>query len=421
LRNPPGQNRYTRFRDPEIFGTATQQVINLWKSIVEDMKELGYEFHYFAFFRSADPRVQTFWSGRQKGDYRPIIMPTPQNFEAATILVDPEISDTVDNYIQTTSDISNDNVITQNGVRPGRAGRYGLGIDHFGTQIVGWRKRDLWNAIKATGLNKREIEPHPLAEKWNDLVNQLFTAEKRGKFEKRFRAKFYDEIRWIPRNINQYGRRFSKLADMFDRSHYSIKGIMPGINSDEPYMNKSYYEAIYRRIFNTMINVDWVQVCRENLVELPKLKQIAVSNFSFRPDFIEPLQFGQLCDLLEQESRRRRAIQEELMLGVPQAQEVVMYQPGGRLARQTEAEMIARYPGTFAEAAQQEKMISPQLQRLYAMCDDPNTTREQIFALAQEMDLEILLTRFPGAAPTKDDYCRILQNYLEQVGARSPL
>ncbi len=65
------------------------------------------------------------------------------------------------------------------------------------------------------------------------------------------------------------------------------------------------------------------------------------------------------------------------------------------------------------ERQREEKETS--LSRLIQMCSDPNITKEQIFELAEEMDLELLLSRLPMAAPTKEDYCRVLKNYVERT------
>jgi hypothetical protein len=376
-------------------------VVKIWNGIVEDMKDLGYEFHYFAFFRSSDPRVRTFWHD---------IKLTPQNFEAATMLFDPKFSETIENNIRDESNIVYN-----------KSRRYWPRVGHFGNQVVGWRKHDLWNAIKATGLNKPEIELDPLAERWNKLNSELFIAEQVNN-DYDTALEIWKELETIPRNINRHGRHFTKLADMFGRSKYSTKGTMAGIDTKYPYMNKSYYEAIYRRIFNTMIHVDWVQVCQQKLVELPDLKQIAITKFGFAEDDINRLEYEPICGLLEQESVRRRGIREELMLGVPQAQEVIAYQPGGRIARQAEAEMIAQYPGTFAAAEQpQLQQLDARFMRLYNICLSPESTKEDVMRIAQEMDLEVFLARLPTAEQTKEGYCRVLQNYVERVETRSPL
>ena len=378
----------------ELFLLNNQLLTNIFR----DMAEVGYEFHYFAFFRSADPRVIAFWGG---------IKPTPQNFEIGTMLLAPEsygdilrmISNEPGYYGVNSFTRRTDLLRTYDGPEPSPHG--------YGQNMVGWRKYDLAQAIKATGLNTPKVVQDPRSDDLNRLTKEGFPRNK------------WTIIDLLNKGITKGGRRTSDLAEMFGYTDRSPRGTMPGFKTT-PYMPKLYYEAIYRKLFNTMINIDWVQVCRQKLVYYPKLRQIAVSDFGFRYNDVKQLDYDQICDLLEQESKRRRAIQEELMAGVPEAQQVVALQPGGRIMRQVQAEAVKLRPGAFAPIAEPEREVKPQLQRLIAMCADPNVTREQIFDLAQEMDLEILFARLPQAAPTKEDYCGVLKNYLERTQARSP-
>ena len=387
------------FPDESERTVAIEIFDRVWNEILREMADLGFEFHYFAFFRSANPRVIAFWGG---------IQPTPQNFEIGTSLITPEIYEDILKLISTDRENQLDSRTPDVDLLSEFDPDHPLGqiLSPAGKNMIGWRKRDLFDAIKATGLTKVEVVPDPRSANFVDLFAEGFRVNR-------------DAIIDLSRKgIVKSGRKTSELSEMFGYTDRSSRGTMPGFKTT-PYMPKLYYEAIYRKLFNTMINIDWVQVCKQKLVEYPKMRQIAVSDFGFRYNDVKQLNYTEICDLLEQESKRRRAIQEELMAGVPELQPALLYQPGGRIMRSTQAEAAKLRPGTFAPT-ETVSHASPQLQRLVDMCADPDVTRDQIFTLAQEMDLEILFARLPQAAPTKEDYCGVLKNYLERTQARSP-
>ena len=411
---------------------TVQRTEQFWNMFQIDLTDLGYEFHYFDFFKSGHPLVRVFWDQ---------IPPTPETFEGMTLSLSQGmyegVVDTITNNwtIDTTlSDVSK------------WLGPY--------PRLVGWRKQDLAKAIKATGLNDSIVVPDPRSEEYGVKLDKYKKAKVRYErtddyddYVKKDRA--LEKLWGYPSTLSPEGRYTSKLKEMFGRTagsgprrHFvhNTGALLPGedikrgamIGLDEikegsylyrqgqrginSYLPKYYYEAIYRKLFNTMVNVDWAQVCQQNLVEYPKLQRIAVTEFNFDQTVITRLDYNEICGLLEEESKRRRAIREELTIGIPEAQAAVAFQPGGRLMMGAMKEAIARQPEMFAPVAEPEKEVKPELRRLIDMCADPEVTRDHIFALAQEMDLEILFARLPQAAPTKEDYCRVLQNYLRQIG-----
>jgi hypothetical protein len=412
-----------------------------WQKFLSDLQEAGYEFHYFDFFRSDHPMVRVFWD-------RPWtrLLPTPEIFESLSLFLVPGQYEAMSNAIS--NNWSMDTMMS--GISKW-IGNY--------PKLVGWRKEDLAQAIKATGLNNQIIVPDQRSKQYaEDLEKyQKLKSEYEQTGDVFIRNKI-DQLKYelsgYPGNISVEGRYSSEIKEMFGRTsgagpsslgfdstglfarRQGLRGVMIGFDQSRyggvnAYMPKYYYETIYRRIFNTLINVDWAQVCQQGLIDLPKLRMIAISDFSFPEDQVNQLDQIQICGLLEQESARRRGIREQLTIGIPEAQEAVKYQPGGAMMRQLQTEVAGL--GLGAAPTVEPKPISPQLQRLIEMCEDPNTTREQIFALAQEMDLEVLLSRASifstgrlmssdvvsprllNENQTKEDYCRILRNYLEQL------
>ena len=355
-----------------------------WPAFLKEIEDIGYDFNYFNFFLKIHPLVRV----RQEN-----IALTPQNFEVGADFVDLQQYEEALEAIRTAAPKIGKRWPADNTSRypvsvvgpfwrpyqPLPIVKYTLKYPvnsypgnpyHQDIGPVGWKKDDIRNAIRATGLND------PIERTTSD-----------GKTVKHY-----------------------QLSEMFGRDPTKkMWGL--GLWS---YLTKFYYETLYRKVFNTLINIDWVEVCRQNLARIEDLKRAAIVDFGLNREQIEPLEYDQVCDLLDQESKRRRTIREELTVGIPEAQAAVTLQPGGRLMQQAQTEAAARQPEMFAPVAEPEKEVKPELRRLIDMCADPEVTREQIFALAQEMDLEILFARLPQAAPTKEDYCRVLKNYLER-------
>ncbi len=242
------------------------------------------------------------------------------------------------------------------------------------------------------------------------------------------------ELSKFPRSMSTEGLMTSELKQRMNRTRglgpnphlkrdfpsylYKKRGILIGFEDENFYQPKYFYETIYRKIFNTLANIDWKEVCRLNIIDVNRLRDIAVSDFDFDRMFVDRVDYRNICDLLETESSRRRSVRAQLKEGIPEARDIIYYQPGGRMMRGAETiEMFASSKSTTRSESVSRKSA---YERFYQMCSDPNITKDQIFELAQEIDLEVLLSRLPMAAPTKDDYCRVLQNYIERTQLGSP-
>jgi hypothetical protein len=361
----------------------TQFLDDTWPEMLQQFGDLGYEFHYFNFFLRFHPLVRV---------WREEIELTPQNFEVGSDLVDlqqyEEALQAIQNFQLKRDDQGRLPPFSLREITPFRTkflgGRalnqsdYKYHVDQYQPynnpyyQTVGptgWKKDDLRKAIRQTGLNN----PIERITSDGDKVKHYQLSEMLGR---------------------------DPTKKMWGFGNWS-------------YFPKLYYETLYRKVFNTLINVDWVQVCRQNLARYDDLKNAAIEDFGLDRDTIEQLEYDQICDLLEQESKRRRSIREMLTSGIPKTQTDIVYQPGGTKMKQLYAEVAGL--GLGAALPDEPKPISSQLQRLIGMCDDNDVTREQIFALAQEMDLEVLLARLSGSEQTKENYCRVLRNYLERM------
>ena len=261
-------------------------VNTIWPEIWKTLEDAGYEFHYFAFFKSDDPAVRIFWDK---------VKPTPENFEGGTTLYTQEI------YQKVLDTIKDHRFASPHRIYRGGGPGYNLSGIHTGNgiQITGWRKEDLLDAIRATGLHK------PVTKTVNGVT-----------------------VRRAPLN--------DLLGNPGDR--------MPGLIS--PSMPRVYYEAIYRKIFNTLITIDWAKVCSKRLVTFRNLRNVVVRDFYFNYKQILKLNYEGLCNLLVQESERRRALREGLKKGIPMTQPMITMQPGA-LAVQLQVQTLGEFAPTF--------------------------------------------------------------------------
>ncbi len=327
----------------------------IWPEIVKTLEDAGYEFHYFAFFKSDDPAVRVFWDR---------IKPTPETFEGGTTLFTPNIYENILNTIKKSE-------LRIGGYEHNLGGGTGYnlsGIDTSnGIQITGWRKKDLFDAIMAAGLHVPVV-----------------TVE--GATVQR-----------------------SPLSDLM--KYYRKK--MPGFGAT-PYMPRMYYEAIYRKIFNTLINIDWAQACSKRLVSFQNIRNFVVRDFGFDYRQILKLNYKGLCNLLVQESERRRTVREELKEGIPMAQPIIAMQPGA-LAVQLQAQTLGQFAPTMGP---QPFPVNPIYQELYEICaTDSGETKAEILQMIITMGLSDIIAHLPRTT-TKEEYCRVLKNYIETTQKR---
>ncbi len=380
---------------------ASDLVNHIWNQIIEDAASAGYEFRYFTFFKSDHPLVRI---------NKENIKVTPEIYEGGSTLVDMELYESIIKNISDGTLNSSDINVGLDLTRTDQRGiRYKL-HPVLRRQGLGWRKRDLMEAIKATGLTDVITVPDPRSKMKTKLLERVHSDR-----EDYYDHLWYDIVELSNMGITEEGRRTTLLAEELGRKTRYYTGTFPGFGKN-PYMPKVYYEALYRKLFTTLINVDWGRVCSQNLIGTEKLRNVAISDFHFDEYLVKRFEYKDLCNILQEESKRRRQLKDELKEIIPEARDVIYYRPGGRIMRG--AETIGMFKSEVKEP-RDEKETS--LDRLIQMCSDPDLTKEQIFELAQEMDLEILLSRLPMAAPTKDDYCGVLRNYLEQIQRKDNL
>ena len=161
------------------------------QDMIRDYDNFGYVFTYFGFLNKKDPRVILYM--KRKGTTLPGSenlpeKPNPTNFEVATIAPSNQYRNFLNQLGFTGSGRAFDNT----------RGRYGAYLDNRIAGNIGWRKKDIVAALVSSGLLK-SVTP------------------------KRMLAGFG-----------------------FKRDPHIVAGYPPSY-----YMPKSYYEMIYRKLFNT--------------------------------------------------------------------------------------------------------------------------------------------------------------------------
>lgn len=95
-----------------------------------------------------------------------------------------------------------------------------------------------------------------------------------------------------------------------------------------PYARKTYYETIYRKLFNTLQNIDWAQVCRAQLVDENMIRFIAINDFHLDPNQVFRWTYRRLCERLDQVSAERRRTLKTLAEEAAQVAPTIILQPG---------------------------------------------------------------------------------------------
>jgi hypothetical protein len=184
----------------------------------------------------------------------------------------------------------------------------------------------------------------------------------------------------------------------------------------ENVISSNEFGNLYENVDKALETYTWDEICRYRIVRPEFLREYMIERFGYDESMIARIYHPQLCDLAQEMYRRRQELVEELVEGVPMAQQVIYGQPGGYLYRQAERQFQERVGAPTTTAVQP----NPAYNRLYQMCQDPNSSRADIQHLAHEMDLDILLARLNPEQRTKENYCRILTRYIETTMGRTP-
>ena len=177
---------------------------------------------------------------------------------------------------------------------------------------------------------------------------------------------------------------------------------LPGIFSEGAYLPRRYYEAIYRKIFNTLQNVDWPALCGEKSISIELLRYVANNDFGIPLDVVRESEYEDICEMLEEESTGRRELQSQVAREAVELAPALIYQPGSRWVQPKMAEYFQ--PGTTGFAPVN---IPAEWTEIEETCD-PNvlakTPRGMLVFFANKLGVTI------KATDTKEQICRTLVN-----------
>ena len=269
---------------------------------------------------------------------------------------------------------------------------------------------EFWDRWSWEGLSKNknftvaDIASHPeLYDRWDWIMlsyNKNITIA-----DIVAHPEFWDRWCWdlLSLNPNFTMADIASHPELYDRWHWK-------------YLSRNKYNSFDGSIDKTIEIFGWPDICKYHIIPQKFLRKALVKEFGYDKDTVYLLPYSDLCRLTEEMWTRRRDIGEELAEGIPIAQEMIIGQPGGRIFREAQQ----RFETAQGKKVDLDVVVNMQYARLYEMCDDPTSTRENIQHLADVMDLDIVLARLNPEERTKENYCRVLKNFIERVATRSP-
>ena len=226
-----GKYLYESFPNKPIAGSRELYRIpeSVKQDMIRDYDNFGYVFTYFGFLNKKDPRVILYM--KRKGTTLPgsenlSEKPNSTNFEVATIAPSNQYRNFLNQLGFTGSGYA---------FRESQRERYGTYLDNRIAGNIGWRKKDIINALVSSGLLK-SVTP------------------------KRMLAGFG-----------------------FKRTFAAVAGYPPSY-----YMPKSYYEMIYRKLFNTSSSSSSSVMALIPRPLSPRTSPIPLSPRIIQPSLVQP-------------------------------------------------------------------------------------------------------------------------------------
>jgi hypothetical protein len=339
------------FRYSNIDVRVTVELLtNIRSMIILTYEGLGYEFSYFSFVRRGHPYVLA-----RKGT----VPLKPNTFEPFSFFkLAPE------KYLEITNAFNTNAIwkLRKSCLKPPYTDA---------VKMAGWKKQDLFDAIKRSGL-------------WKDVSN-------------------------LPRIIYGGGERRRMgiaLKDIGMVQHDPLHAVVKGL-VNHPYMSHCYYEALYRRIYQTVDYIDWPLLCQLNAVSLEGIRSIAVADFNANPAQVENASVTDICQYVQQTAEKRRNLTKSLALESQAALEGFVQGPGSRWVQpQT---LQRRGPrGETITAPTDDYQLYLAVQRY---CQDPQVTKEDLVGYSQALNIRSFLPDNVDRY-SKGDLCDYLLDFL---------
>lgn len=253
----------------------------------------------------------------------------------------------------------------------------------------GWRKNALKEAIENSGLMVRGIIPNPFAG--HDTL---------GPYETDILP--IQALRLVPQPPPPLSQSEIDYAEMDGNYPVPTSAI---ITHEDPYQVKSlprtYYETLYRRLFNTLKYVDWRGLCRNLNLDPAVLRFIAVQDFGLNRARVQTMDLTALCQELYQVSEHRKTLIQQIAAEAAELAPAVIYQPGSVYVR----------PEKFVTSRKPPQYVSG-FEKITRACQDPKTSKNLLVFLATTLGVRELLPEDLSTI-SQAKMCQILQRYVE--------
>jgi len=354
----------------DIFGLQTKLTDYLISHIFQDFKQYGYVYQYFGFMNINNDLVKA-----RLGE----LVLTPQTFELG-------VTTSLSNYeeILHTMNICRPFLLNFN-PRNMQCGPlsdlYCLPIlpksnCRKNAAIPGWTKKALREAIINSGLGITDEKTDIMYFPADPILLKVTNTYK-------------NTLPGIFNNVNRYVPHRVGMPAIHD-----IEG--------QAYMPRAYYEALYRKIYNTPVYINWSTYCETQEPKyLNLIKFMAINDFDFKPSEIRNLKFSELCELLNDESMRRRKFLTSLANKAIELAPEIIYQPGSIFVK----------PEIFKKQVI-EKELKPEYQEIYNLCQDPQVTKGYLIYISELLGIRNYLPKNLYIT-SKEKICHIIKQYLK--------
>lgn len=163
---------------------------------------------------------------------------------------------------------------------------------------------------------------------------------------------------------------------------------------------RTYFETLYRRLFNTLKYVDWRGLCRNPNLDPAALRFIAIQDFGLDRTKIASMNLNELCQAIYQEAERRRGLMSQIATEAAERAPAVILQPGS----------VYVNPEVFPSGRLLRRYTSG-YDAIYQACQDPTSTKNLLIFLASSAGLRGILPR-DLTKLSRPEICQTLQQYL---------
>lgn len=338
-----------RFKDEPDYLSAFKEV----KTLIDlSYESLGYEFSYFGFVKKAHPLRMA------KVGKIPL---KPNTFEAFGLFhLAPNA------YLEKAERI-NANAF---GHRQNRRSclRY---MDNDIVRMGGWKKKDLVDAIKKSGL-------------WKN-VNNLRRNDRHPPGEQNMGIAFQD----------------LGLADPFPEQQV-VRGLGRTL-----YMPICYYETLYRQIYQTTDYIDWPLLCELNAVSLTNARKTAVEIYAAQPREVANASADEICSYIMQVATKRKQLTKSLAMEAKEAGENFVAQPGSRWVQP----LVMQRRGPLGEFITPPTSDYEMYKVVKQYCENQQITKDQMISYTTALNIRTYLPENLDQY-SKADICEYLLDFL---------